>query len=267
MFSIIHGDIKSGGTDCSKDLIEQRRNDFLSMHPNRIFYTPGDNEWTDCDRNGLKNPASELATLDMVRSIFFDTPLKLPKNWQYEQQQDYPENARWFVNDVYFINIHVVSTNNGRIEILMDNPQIALDMVDARDKANLDWLQKSVKKAKDLSAKAIVIASQADLERSPFKVECTPKLRDKCDAFFVYREELKKQAKLSRQPMLYLHGDTNPYCMDNNYLGAKNLWRLNSWGDFLEPADIVEININLKNSKSPFSAKTLYTKKEPKSGC
>ncbi len=253
----------------------ERRNDIHALLPGRVFFTPGDNDWTDCDRNFLRPPVSELEKLDLVRRLFFGQPMELPEEWEYARQPNFPENARWLYNGVLFVTVHVVSTNNGRQEILMDDVEEALALVEARDQANRVWLQAAFNKALKSKADAVVVAIQADVTSPNGVGACTAFNRMNCDAFQSFRENLILHAgkfadrNQPRRPVLLLHGDTNPYCFDKSFGGeaAPNLWRLNAWGDFQAPADATEIAVQTHNKNEPFLAKTLLGQKAPLNTC
>ena len=66
-----YGDFKSGGEACSEALAIERRRAIYDLLPGRVFYTPGDNEWTDCDRAYLQPPASELAQFGLGAASLF----------------------------------------------------------------------------------------------------------------------------------------------------------------------------------------------------
>jgi hypothetical protein len=215
-FVVDYGDIKSGGEDCTKELLVTRRDEIYGLLPGRVFYTPGDNEWTDCDRAFLKSPVSELAMLNVLRKLFFNKPLDLPKSWRYARQPNFPENARWMKDGVFFVTVHLVSTNNGRLEILKDDIELALSLVDARDQANRVWLKESFYAALKAGAKAMVVVTQADVTSPDAGGACTATNRMHCDAFQSFRDNLRRYAaKFSdlnkpRRPVLLLHGDTHP---------------------------------------------------------
>lgn len=69
-FVLFLGDFKSGDSSCSDNLFIRRRDEIMALHPERVFYSPGDNDWTDCDRANIPEPASELERLDFLRRLF-----------------------------------------------------------------------------------------------------------------------------------------------------------------------------------------------------
>lgn len=156
---VLHiGDIKSGSTLCSDELILKQR-DFMNSFSAPVIYTPGDNEWTDCHRPkaGEFDPIERLAFL---RGAFFDgkTTLGAAKAEVTTQAEaGYPENARMMLNDVMFVTAHVVGSNNN----FEPRDINAVTEFMARDAANIKWLEDSFAAAKD--AKAIVIGQQADM--------------------------------------------------------------------------------------------------------
>ncbi len=267
---VIHlGDFIAGNEDCNPGRIEQRRKQIHGLRNGRVFYTPGDNEWTDCDRprsQGASLP--ELERLAFLRRTFFPMPLNIPDSWSHQTQPNFPENARWIVNEVAFATVHLVSTNNGRIEILMDDVDLALSLVEARDEANRVWLETFFGDVKR-TAKAVVIATQADVTRPDGDGPCSVDNRMNCDAFAAFRTQLTRLAGVFGKPVLLVHGDTNPYCLDRGFGGeaAGNLWRLNAIGDFHDPTDATLITVDPDNPEAPFSAQGLVGKAEPADPC
>lgn len=274
-FVVHYGDLKGGGESCSEALLRERQDDIYNLSASPVFYTPGDNEWTDCDRSYLESRASELEMLDLVRQLFFGEPMDLPESWAYTRQANFPENARWMYNDVLFTTIHLVSTNNGRQEILLDDIEAALALVDARDQADRVWLNEAFDTALDVGARAVVIITQADVTAPDAGGTCTPYNRMNCDAFDSFRQNLVLNASnfadrgQPRRPVLLIHGDTNPYCWDKTLGGelAPNLWRLNAWGDYQSPADATVITVQTDKANKPFKAETLLGGQEPAKSC
>ena len=274
-FLVHYGDLKSSKETCSEPLLRERRDDIYNFLPSgAIFYTPGDNEWVDCDRSNLNPPVSELSMLDLVRRVFFSEPIDLPASWAYARQPNFPENARWLYDDVLFATVHLTSTNNGRQEILLDDIEAALALVEARDQANRVWLRDAFRKALEVKARAMVIITQADVTQARGGA-CTAFNPTNCDAFAYFRQNLIQEAREfadlneTRRPVLLVHGDTNPYCWDKDFGGelAPNLWRLNAWGDHQSPADATEIIVQPENLSQPFKARTLINHFKPATSC
>ena len=274
---VVHvGDFKASGGACGEYLFGPSRDFIYGLHSGPVFYTPGDNDWTDCDRTSLNPPMSELAALDLVRRLFFiETPLKLPDDWGYARQPGFPENARWVRGGIVFVAVHVVGTNNGRKEILQDDANVALALVDARDQANRAWIASAFQVAENIEARALVFFTQADVTSPGGEGACTLLNRVECDAFVAIRgqliaetEDLQEYGKPPKWVLL-VHGDTNPYCLDRKFGGARapELWRLNAWGDYQRPADATVITVQPGVQDEPFVVVTLLGKKVPDDGC
>ena len=273
-FVVHYGDFKGGGETCTSTLFQTRRDQIFNLDPGRVFFTPGDNDWTDCDRPFLRPPVSELAQLDLLRQLFFAEPLTLPEQWAYASQPNYPENARWIHSGVVFATVHVVGTNNGRQQILIDDVDVALAQVAARDEANQRWLDAAFDEARAQQAQAVVIVIQADVTQPGGRGSCTVDPIN-CDAFADFRAQLTRHASQfqeegqPRKPVLLIHGDTFPFCLDQQFGGetVPNLWRLNAWGDGQSPVDATEIMVQLDRVDQPFSARTLVGREAPAQAC
>ncbi|MAL79473.1 MAG: hypothetical protein CMN55_10225 [Sneathiella sp.] len=267
-FVLFLGDFKDAKSTCTDDLLTERRDQIMGLHPGRVFYTPGDNDWTDCDRRAIPEPMSELDRLDVLRRLFYAAPMPLPPEWRFSQQPLFPENMRWLYNNVLFATLHLVSTNNGREEILLDNVAFALTLTEARDEANLLWLDAAFTEAGRIDAAAVVIATQADITQRKYQTPCTSKERQKCDAFASINLRLRYLAARYAKPVLLIHGDTNPYCLDKGFgdAAAPRLWRLNSTGDY-SFVDAAKITVDIPDSTAPFTVTSLTEKVVPQSEC
>lgn len=266
---LIHlGDFKQDNQACTNELLTKRRDQIYALLPGRVFLTPGDNDWTDCDRPMTGRSISELERLDFLRQLFFDKPLDLPPDWAYARQAGFPENARWIVGGVVFSTVHVVGTNNGRVDINKDDVDVALSLVEDRDAANLDWIAQAFAVAKSVQANAIVIANHADLTKNSNRAPCSERHKTDCDAYAIYRDHLIRNAAAFAGPVLLIHGDTPPYCLDKAFGGRQspNLWRLNSTGD-LGRTDPMKISVHTPNSTEPFTIETLLERQKPKTSC
>ncbi len=239
---------------CSDEWLEQNQEFWTNdiVHP--VFYIVGDNDWTDCDRESVPNRSSEIERLKAVRRVMFSSPKVVNPEWRYTTQPELPENAMWWYKDILFVTQHYVSTDNGRSQILLDDPEEAIALVDERDAANRKWLNQAFLRAAKRDAAAVVVAAHLD-PFGPAIADETPLSR--CVNNPAYKDfclQLQRQAAEFDKPVLFLHGDTNAYCLDQPFSQKKapKLWRLNAPGDYQYiDADLVSI---YPDSDRPFEA-------------
>lgn len=267
-FVIHYGDSGRPVYACSDDWLRGQQTFWRNELVKPVFFTPGDNDWTDCDREVIPAPGSELERLAAVRRVLFARRSTLAENWHYRRQSLYPENALWRRGGVQFATLHVVGTNDGRGQIRRDIAAIARARVTARQAAVRDWLSAAVEEAKASDAVALVVAMQAD----PFKgwgtVACSDAMPEKCDAFLELRAALVAAAKALGRPMLVVHGDTAPYCLDRPFGddAPAALWRLNGPGDF-RVIDAAKVTIQADSVELPFRVEGLRTGPLPNAPC
>jgi hypothetical protein len=160
---VVHtGDYKGAGEPCTDEALQAHLTWARSFGDAPVFYTPGDNDWTDCDRPSLTPARPELEVLEALRGAFFAAPPPGAEAVGAVAQEALPENVRWTYEGVVFSTLHVVGTNNGREEILLGDEGAALDAVDARDAANLAWIEAAFEAAGEGDARAVVFFQQAD---------------------------------------------------------------------------------------------------------
>ena len=228
-FTLHIGDIKSGSTRCDdEEFVFQKGN--LQRFATALIYTPGDNEWTDCHRgnNGSYDPVERLAAL---RKLFFaderslgQQPLTLQSQPKLQPAHAlWTENRRWQAQGVALATVHVVGSNNNRDP---KRPE-ALAEYEARDKANVAWIQSVFEWAKATQAKAVVLAMQADPFESSLPSQAFPP-----ESGFTRSigQTLLPLAQQSGMPVLLVHGDPHRYTFDqpfklDGHLVA-NLYRL-----------------------------------------
>ena len=237
-FVVHYGDAKGGGETCSDALLTARRDLIYGLLEGRVFYTPGDNDWTDCDRDAAGG-FDELERLARLREIFFSGPgLPAEPAWRIVRQSpDYPENARWDYEGIRFVTLHIVGTDDGRVEIKHSEVDAALTEANARQAANLQWLDAAFAGAQD--AVALVALMQADpydlSDRKERDTACDAQRPTACNPYLTFLERLTVLADAFDKPVLLVHGSTNRFCLDTGFGGwrAPKLWRLNGPGDFV----------------------------------
>ena len=75
-FTLHIGDTKSGKALCSRAQLEEQR-DVMNTFEGALVYTPGDNEWTDCQKDATTSPREQLR---LIREIYFPRAASLGRN-------------------------------------------------------------------------------------------------------------------------------------------------------------------------------------------
>ena len=181
-------------------------------HP--VFYTPGDNEWSDCGYPG-GGAFTSGERLQRLRQLFFTTPPRTlgrrqrPVVSQAEQPAfaELVENLRWSHAGVVFATVHLVGSRNG----LGQRDGLALSdaaEVRRRTEGAAAWVRETFAQAGASGAPAVVIAFQAfpyfertarDPARQPFE-----------PFLLALEEEVERFAR----PVLAVHGDFHEYTVD-----------------------------------------------------
>jgi len=241
------GDIKSSIEPCSEALLTHRIA-LLQAGPLPVVLTPGDNEWTDCHR-GSAGRYDPLERLSLLRRLAWPDPhnpvrpgsdLK-PRLGQtnaaqtnaghqinagqtiaaqaMEHQPGQPENARWSIEGLHFVTVHVVGSRNG----LEQFPGSDAEMM-ARMQANAQWLGQTVDLALQASAQGLVIAFHADPDFG------TPPGR----GYQEFQTLLQDAAQRFKGPILLVHGDGHRFRVDQPLPGPQGNWphvtRLEAFG-------------------------------------
>ncbi len=252
-FTIHVGDIKNGGSECSDQTFFEIKKMFDSFHK-PLIYTPGDNEWTDCHRssNGSYEPTERLKK---IRQTFFKnsnslgaSPIKLQVQSELSSKNTlYVENQRWLHHKILFVTIHQVGSNNNLDKKISG----AIAEYEARNKANLEWLEDSFKQAKREQSPAIVIAMQADTFHPK-----TPKI----SGFSDFISKISALATEFKKPVLLIQGDSHEYVLDQplkdlNTQPVNNVLRLIVPGASLTEAVEIGIHSEKKNVMEFFTFK------------
>ncbi len=206
-FTLHVGDVISGATACSDENFTKVKTQF-DRFAGALVYTPGDNDWTDCRRllMGRYDPLERLA---FVRRLFFPDPTRslgrAPVDVESQPQvmgadfASYIENVRFRKNDVLFAAAHVVgSMNNYR----PDNPAAAAEY-QARDTANIAWINAAFQIARETSARGLVLFWQANVHATPRRDPMAPFAMP----FHNTIEAVERGAAAFRRPVLVIYGD------------------------------------------------------------
>jgi hypothetical protein len=256
-FTVHDGDFKAGNgtpgsvtpTLCSDDMYKQGLA-YLSALKAPAMFTPGDNDWTDCDRPA-NGGFSSLERLDHERALFFSTPFSFGKRRIRQHVQTAilclgvggpvpcVENRRWSVGGVTYATLNVQGSCNNLCDTAPDQPEWM-----ARNQANIVWLQETFEDATARGSVAVMLIAQANpgwdgtdggrtSTRNPMTLAQTDLLPD---GYQEYLSELRKQAIAFHEPVAYVHGDTHYFRIDKPLLDAggrrvENFTRVETFGD------------------------------------
>ncbi|MBM3401903.1 MAG: metallophosphoesterase [Bacteroidetes bacterium] len=232
-FSVHVGDFKSGSTPCSDEYFNKIFNYFESFSE-PLIYTPGDNEWTDCNREaaGKYDP---LERLDLLRKMFFKEPkslgqkkITLSTQSSNPQFTKYVENVAWEHGGIQFATIHLVgSSNNFKGK---DNTEFL-----EREQANLAWLDEIFRRA--AATNGLVFFTQADMF---YGGKIVPVFKGICDKLSALSIQYGK-------PVLWINGDSHRFIVDKPLLQSDkrstilNFTRMQVFGD----ADLASVRISV----------------------
>ncbi len=256
-FTIHDGDLKAGNatvgsvtpTTCSDALYVQALGFFNALRAPAMF-TPGDNDWTDCDRPS-NGGFSSRERLDHERQIFFSTPFSLGQRRLRQEVQSTPlclgangsvpcvENRRWTYGDVTYVTLNVQGSCNNLCDTAPDAAEFA-----ARNVANIAWLRESFRFAAARQSAAVMIIAQtnpgwdlSDPTRAPLRDPKTLAETDgQPDGYKDYLLALREEVISFRRPVAYVHGDSHYHRIDRPLLDAQgrrleNFTRVETFGD------------------------------------
>lgn len=209
---VIHvGDILDA--PCSDETLRDRLETFESLdHP--VVYTPGDNEWTDCwgRKQGGHRPLERLSRL---RELFFAEPerslgerrLELSTQASDPGWREFVENRRWTRAGIVFATVHLVGGGNAFYPF----PGRGVDSDEEarrRTEAAAAWLDETFEHARGVGARAVFLATHADLV-----FEASPENSYR-QLFEPFRARLVERIRSFDGLVILAHGDSHEYTVD-----------------------------------------------------
>jgi hypothetical protein len=249
-FTVHNGDLKAGSVVQCSDALYHQSLDFFNALRAPAMFTPGDNDWTDCDRpaNGGFNSRERL---DRERQILFSTPYSFGQRRMRQEVQmeklclgvdglvPCVENRRWSAGPVMYVTLNVPGSCNNLCDTNPDPAEFA-----ARNAANIKWLQETFAKAKARNAAAVMIIAQAnpgwdqtDPTRAPVRNPNTlAEAVSATDGYKDYLLALRNEVIAFRKPVAYVHGDSHYFRVDKPFLDAtgrrlENFTRVETFGN------------------------------------
>jgi hypothetical protein len=249
-FTVHDGDLKAGSNSLCDNALYAKALGYFSTLEAPAAFTPGDNDWTDCDRpsNGGFN---SLERLDYERQVFFRTNFSLGQRRLAQSVQTLPlclgvngavpcvENRRWTVGRVTYATLNIQGSCNNLCDSAPDPKEYA-----ARNAANIAWLKETFKVAKERNSAGVMLISQAnpgwdlsDPTRAPLRNPRTLVQTDgQPDGFKDFLLVLRDEVSTFRKPVAYVHGDSHYFRIDKPFLDTQgrrleNFTRVETFGD------------------------------------
>jgi len=254
-FTVHVGDIKNGISFCDDD-VYQRMRGLFNRFDAPLFYTPGDNEWTDCHRIGPADRSAQdpVERLQYLRGVFFPdnsslgrNPVPLERQSKDPRFSKFVENAHWQRGGVHFATVHVVGSNNN-----LQRNQAAVNEYTERNTANLVWINAAFDRAEAAKAPAAVIVLHAD---PWWELEGR---EDQRSGFTDTIRLLKDRIIRFGKPVLLIHGDKHRFIVDKplyqNRQLIYNATRLMVFGDREVQGVMVTVDVD---DPDVFSFRTL----------
>ena len=231
-FSIHVGDTL-GYQSCTNETYD-RIDGFFGRFMAPLVYTPGDNEWTDCEEPG--SDANDRGDWDAVadyklnrlaelRSRYFSTDeslgqrkitLKRQSVYGKVEYRRFVENAYWIHGDVLFATAHITGSSDGFHPHI---PRKAMESIDRRH-ANYAWIMRMADIAAEQGVKAIVLAAHGEMfERGEKSPDDSPfsgtKIRGgNLGPYVGYIHALSVLSRKFLKPILLVHGDAHRFVID-----------------------------------------------------
>lgn len=254
-FTLFAGDTKNGHSLCTDQAIGQDVVDRFNRLDMPTIYSLGDNEWTDCHRtsNGSYDPLERLAYLRMT---FFNKPTSQgPHPIKVERQgglgQAYSENSRFVRDNVEFVALNVIGSNNNLVatekQCTKKSNRTAADCAAAtaeyraRNAADIQWLKESFAEARAHHYAGVAIVIQADIY-APFELadggyqdNFLPSL-DANNGYTDFFNTLVEETHNYDGQVLLIHGDSHYFRLDKGMINAdgtvtRNFTRLEVFGN------------------------------------
>jgi hypothetical protein len=272
-FSVHDGDLKAGNaipgsvtpTTCESAIepsIYSQGLGYFDSLEKPAFFTPGDNDWTDCDRttNGGFN---SLERLQYERQLFFSTDRSLGEHPMPLEVQTAPlcqgttsptgsprfmtgcvENRRWTFHGVTYATLNVQGTCNNLCSSGAGDPGGDVPEYTAREAADEQWLQQTFDEASAQDSAAVMIIWQADPGFDQSGYQGAPKRNPTTlvetdgnpDGFHDILTKLRDLTIAFEKPVVLVHGDSHYFMVDKPLLDSQgrlveNFTRVETFGD------------------------------------
>lgn len=271
---VIHTGDASHPSDCTNETIDLMH-DYMNSFDAPLLFALGDNDWTDCPKSDFNS----IERLNYYRQTHFSSNSTLgaqPLKVSNQNELGYPENMRFKKDNIGFITVHVVGSQNNMIKSDLEK----MREFSSRNKVNLTWLEESFNVLSDTDAIVVTLhANMIKKKRNPLRKLASTIKKDLKLALsyktyktlyeditikvpyytfkLPYRDiggSIQKHSFNYKKPVLILHGDTHRH---NILKPTENFPYLHVIETFGTPRiKAIEIAIRPK-SKNPFKVEQI----------
>ena len=268
-FTVHDGDLKQGnGLPVCDNALYAKALDYFNSLKAPAMFTPGDNDWTDCDRPG-NGGFDSLERLSYERAFLFADDHSFGQHTLRQHVQGDAlclggsnaspiyegcvENRRWTVGGVMYATLNIQGSCNNLCGVGFNVTEYA-----ARNAANIAWMEATFEEATRRHSVAIMFISQGDPGFSLFEFDAP--LRDPAtlaqtsgpsstpaaasfDGFRDFLVALRAKVIAFRKPVTYVHGDSHYFRIDkplmdpSGLVRLQNFTRVETFGDHAEGAN------------------------------
>lgn len=254
-FTVHDGDLKQGnGLPVCDNALYSKALDYLNSLKAPAMFTPGDNDWTDCDRPG-NGGFDSLERLSYERAFLFADDHSFGQRTLRQRVQTEArclggsnaspiyegcvENRRWTVGGVTYATLNIQGSCNNLCGVGFNEAEYA-----ARNAANIAWMEETFEEAARRHSAAVMLISQGDPGFSLFEFDAP--LRDPAtltqtsgpsstpaaasfDGFKEFLVALRAKVIAFRKPVTYVHGDSHYFRIDKPMMDPSGLVRLQNF--------------------------------------
>jgi hypothetical protein len=235
-FTVFDGDLKDGSTPCTDDQYTAAVERFDRLSAPAV-YVPGDNEWTDCHRKAAGG-YDNLERLAHLRRTMFAGEMSFGRRrmrltHQGAPGREYSENTRWSFGGVVFVGLDIPGSNNNTVsseaECSDGSVRTAADCAadnaeyEARNKADIDWLRRSLAAARTQRARGVVVVIQADPGFDLPETAANERNLPAYDGYTGFLAALVEETRAFRGQVVLVHGDTHYFKLDQPLVDQAHL--------------------------------------------
>jgi PKD repeat protein len=218
------GDIHSGSQACSA-AYNQSIYGYFQTFADPLVYTPGDNEWTDCQKPKELSSGYPIDELTKLRALFFANPGRTLGGVQksvlsqgnafdpaHPEDSAYVENVMWEQAKVLFVTLDSPGSNDDHLPWAapFSNPAAQADEIAKRDAANGRWLARAFATATANGDAGLLLGLQSDMW-DPAQIAAGG---DGLSGYDALVSQLASLTVAFGKPVLLVNGDSHLYESD-----------------------------------------------------